>query len=303
MNPPHLELDLPVLVAHLLLAAGVVSLWLPRMPSAWSYLLAASLMCAAFAGVVSALGLLFIGIAAFCVYGLDCFERPGPLSSLPSRSTRLLQFVLTGGFSVIAVGAATGFLPGFEKVVLYRDLQLSADALPYSLSLNYGKVVVGVLILGFGVRLIRTRAEWAALRRPLLIAAPVVIAAVAASSVALGFTRVDPKWSAVFFIWAAGNLLFTCMAEEAFFRALLQGRLTAWLAPFKYGAVTAWLIASGLFGIAHAAAGPDMVLLATVAGLGYGWVYMKTGRVEAALLLHFLLNTFHFLFLTYPRLA
>lgn len=303
VSAPNLSLGFPALLAILLLAASIISLWLPRWPSAWAYLFAASLMSAAFAGVGSVPGLLVVGIAALGVYGLSCFVGSSSLSSLSPRTSLLLQLALTSGFSVIAVGLATGLLPGFEKVVLYQDLKFSVDAVSYSLSLNYGKAAVGIVILGFAARLIRTRAEWAALWRPLLIAAPITIAAVAALSMVLGHTRFDPKWHDLFFMWAAGNLLFTCVAEEAFFRALLQGRLTAWLAPFKYGAEIAWLIASGLFGIAHVAAGAEMVMLATVAGLGYGWVYMKTGRVEAAVLLHFLLNTGHFLFLTYPRLA
>src|SRR3569833_2966401 len=93
-----------------------------------------------------------------------------------------------------------------------------------------------------------------------------------------------------------------CVAEEAFFRGFLQESLTLRLTPIRHGHLVAWLAASALFGIAHAGGGAGMVLLAAVAGLGYGWVYLRTRSLGAAVLAHFSLNAVHFLLLTYPRL-
>jgi membrane protease YdiL (CAAX protease family) len=45
------------------------------------------------------------------------------------------------------------------------------------------------------------------------------------------------------------------------------------------------------------------VLAATVAGLGYGWAFLRTGRIEAAIAVHFAVNAVHFLLFAYPRLA
>jgi membrane protease YdiL (CAAX protease family) len=45
------------------------------------------------------------------------------------------------------------------------------------------------------------------------------------------------------------------------------------------------------------------VLLATVAGLFYGAAYLRTRRIEGAILTHFALNAVHFLAFTYPALA
>jgi membrane protease YdiL (CAAX protease family) len=39
------------------------------------------------------------------------------------------------------------------------------------------------------------------------------------------------------------------------------------------------------------------------AGLGYGWVFMRTQRIEAAMAVHFGVNAVHFLLFTYPRLG
>ncbi len=44
------------------------------------------------------------------------------------------------------------------------------------------------------------------------------------------------------------------------------------------------------------------MLLAMLAGLGYGHAYLKSGRIEAAILGHFTLNGIHFIALSYPSL-
>jgi membrane protease YdiL (CAAX protease family) len=43
-------------------------------------------------------------------------------------------------------------------------------------------------------------------------------------------------------------------------------------------------------------------MLATVAGIGYGYAYYQSGRIETAILTHFLLNAAHAVFFTYPAL-
>jgi len=99
------------------------------------------------------------------------------------------------------------------------------------------------------------------------------------------------------------NLAFTCMAEEALFRGFIHARLADALAGRSYGPWVAWVTAAALFGAAHAAGDAAYVALATLAGLGYGWVYRRTRRVEASILAHFALNLVHFLGFTYPMLA
>ena len=41
-------------------------------------------------------------------------------------------------------------------------------------------------------------------------------------------------------------------------------------------------------------------MFATIAGIGYGWVFWRTNRIEASILSHFLLNAAHILCFTYP---
>jgi membrane protease YdiL (CAAX protease family) len=45
------------------------------------------------------------------------------------------------------------------------------------------------------------------------------------------------------------------------------------------------------------------VILSTIAGVGYGWVFGRTNRIEASILTHFLVNTAHIVGFTYPALG
>jgi membrane protease YdiL (CAAX protease family) len=106
------------------------------------------------------------------------------------------------------------------------------------------------------------------------------------------------------------NLFLTCVAEEAFFRSLVQDPLRGLRPGQHVGAGGSWsarivlaIVVSGmLFGLAHAAGGPSMILMATLAGLGYAAVYARTNRIEAPILVHFGLNATHLLAFTYPAL-
>jgi len=86
--------------------------------------------------------------------------------------------------------------------------------------------------------------------------------------------------------------LLTAILEELLFRGLLQNLLRAWTGR-------PWLavgLASLCFGAAHANVGavPDwrLPLLATLAGLAYGWAYEKGGTLMAPALAHTFINSF-----------
>jgi membrane protease YdiL (CAAX protease family) len=63
------------------------------------------------------------------------------------------------------------------------------------------------------------------------------------------------------------------------------------------------IAAAAIFGAAHYAGGLWSVVPATIAGIGYGWVFWRTSRIEASILTHFLVNTAHILGFTYPALS
>jgi membrane protease YdiL (CAAX protease family) len=97
------------------------------------------------------------------------------------------------------------------------------------------------------------------------------------------------------------NLLFTCIAEEAFFRGFLQDRLEKSLKYTRSGRIIAVFCSGLLFGMVHVSGGMQYMLLATLAGLGYASTYAIASRVEAPIIAHFSLNAIHFVGFTYPH--
>jgi uncharacterized protein len=85
---------------------------------------------------------------------------------------------------------------------------------------------------------------------------------------------------------ALGIFFFTAWPEEFVFRGLLQNLLSRNLKSENTG----WVVASVIFGLSHIANGffPNWkyALLATFAGLCYGWVWRKSGSMFGSALLH-----------------
>lgn len=92
------------------------------------------------------------------------------------------------------------------------------------------------------------------------------------------------------------------MTEEAVFRGYLQETLSRRFHESRYGDALAIGVGSILFGLAHFAGGEVLIVLSTLAGVGYGPAYRVSG-LQAAVLAHFGLNLAHFTLFTYPMLA
>ena len=105
---------------------------------------------------------------------------------------------------------------------------VSPGAPPFTLYLNFDKALIALFLLAFVTPLAVTRAEWLEMLRIALPRILVVIAAIMAIALAIGYVRFDPKWPPPtffpFFVWS--NLLITCTAEEAVFRGVIQRSLT-----------------------------------------------------------------------------
>jgi membrane protease YdiL (CAAX protease family) len=238
-----------------------------------------------------------IAILAILGFGLICYAY--------TRENRLplVTALTTAAIIVFALALMAHVVPGFSNVLIIRDVVLSPDALPYTLFLNFDKAQIGLFLLAFGPPLIASREEWLAMLCVTLPRLLVVIGVVMVCALAIGEVRLAVKWPTFFPFWAWANLLFTCAAEETLFRGVIQRRLQGTSSPTgettgRY--VAGLLIAGVVFGAAHFAGGWSAIVLASIAGVGYGWIYWRTSRIEASILAHFLLNTTHILCFTYP---
>lgn len=287
-------------LAFTILGLAIVAVWLPSIPigsrftlAPWAVLFAAACVAALSGGVLTLGGVPVLLALALATWGSQ---------RVSYRWGRNLLTVLSGG---IALGLALHLFPGFHDQKLYDGLRLSADAAPFKLNLNFGKASAGLFLLVAYSPRIR---HWAEARKvfftPLMwliaIGAPITVIGAA---LVFGEVRFDPKWPAPALAFLGVNLLFTCVAEEAFFRGLLQERLHR---LFGEGKVGRWLpvaLMAALFPLLHLNGDAAYLTLVALAGFGYSLAYSIARRIEAAILTHFLVNATHFLLFTYPHVS
>lgn len=205
--------------------------------------------------------------------------------------------------AVLVLALALHKLPGFYNPQLITNARFSPDALPFTQYANFDKASAGLILLAFLCPRARTGADWRALLRRMLPILALTVAGVMAVAVAIGAVRPEFKWPAYTPVFLATNLLLTCVAEEAFFRGLIQQRLAAAWQGNRVWQIAVIGISGALFGAAHLGGGTAYALLAALAGLGYAWAFAATRRIEAAILIHFAFNAVHFVGFTYPALA
>jgi membrane protease YdiL (CAAX protease family) len=292
----HINHEFLSLLPFLLLLAAVFGLWIG--PRVW----VPALVLAVVAGYLS--DALYGGAAAWVLIlaGLALLFRSRRMK--PELRFSALQRVLAGlGFLVFALVMGLLLLPGFNRTVLVEALVLSPGAAPYGIGLGFPKVVAGIFVLGIINH--ACVGSWRELGVVLKRTAPVfaiTLIAVMACALLLGYVRADPKWTTLFLVWAPVNLFFTCLAEEAFFRGFVQHEIAQSIQRKHLAAIVAIGVSALLFGLSHFAGGWKYVLAGTIAGVGYGWAYHRTQRIEAAMAVHFGVNAVHFLFFTYPGL-
>lgn len=281
-----------------LLALAMVALWFGDgqngsevRRSLWRAIWFVALVAGLLSGAVTAWGALVSVAFACAAYAFRQARKPW-------------QFALAAAVVLaLSAGLMLHRLPGFQNPRVIDAVRFTADARPFTLYLNFDKTLIGLFILGWlHARIARWR-DWQTMFATMLPWTAALIALLMALSLATGYVRFAPKFPAESWLWLTVNLLFVCTAEEALFRGFVQTQLQRLWAGKRTGASLALGVAAVLFGFAHFWGGWTYVALATVAGLGYGWIYQRTGRIEASILAHFALNAVHFFLFTYPALA
>ena len=290
--------SMPVIAVYGALLLSVIGLWIGRY--VWLGLMAVAVIAGYVFGFLR--GPAIVWIVAFA--GVCAGYERGRALAPGSVGRRVVLSLCAVGILVLGLLLGMHALPGFQNFLVLDKVVLSGGAAPYTLYLNFDKTLVGVFILGLCHQPLLKRAnEWAdALRRAAPIV-PIHIAMVAVAAAAIGYLTWQPKWVPIFWFWAAVNLFFVCLSEEAFFRGFIQRELSAALGNSPAGSAVAIAVSAGLFGLAHFGGGVSYVVLAAAAGIGYAIVYQRTKSIEMSMLAHFALNTVHFLLFTYPAVA
>ncbi|MDM5132214.1 CPBP family intramembrane metalloprotease [Aeromonas piscicola] len=263
----------------------------------WGALALAVLLCLARQRLP---GLILLGVALLAALYLDHLSPSALLITLAGlllawRTPNLPQPWRGAALTLIllwAIALMLHLIPGFSNLKVLDQVQAGPASVPFNMYLNLDKPLVffGLLLawpalLGQGGAI-----RWRALALLLLPLAALLITAWQ-----LGALKPEaglPYW---WWLFALNNLLFTCVAEEALFRGFIQQGVAArsrlWLGI---------LVASLLFGAAHLAGGPLLMLFAALAGACYGLAFQFSGRLSIAIAIHFLFNFAHLALFTYP---
>ncbi len=252
----------------------------------------ASLILAIISGVLDWTGLLLV--LSWAVVSAFLFRQQNPIWLYGLMTALLLLAVHL---------VMTHTAPGFHNLQVLSEVKTSADAIPYSLYLNFDKAALGFLLFLFAAPRITKAKQWLrCLRMTLLFFIPTAAVLIGATYAA-GLVVPDPKLLWFLPIWIFANLLFTSVSEEVIFRQFIMGQLMEKLGRGTWTGLTALILSSLFFAYYHLSGGLPYAAFSFIAGLFYGATFWKSGRIETAIGVHFLVNLTHILFFTYPMLA
>lgn len=292
-----LHLSVALVTTYGLLALAVCALWLAPVKLR-SGLALPPWLC-----------LLVLACASGVVTGLVSLQAVGAIVALGALAYAArrskggpVNVLLMVAMACMLLALSMHRFPGFVNPPLVTDLAISAAAEPVTQRLNFDKAAAGLILFALFCVPARTRTEWREVGRHywIILGTPLVVLPV---GLLVGYVDVDVKLLAYTPVYLVLNLLFTCVMEEAFFRGFIQEQLARAMARWKAGPAIAMGVAALLFGLAHARGGWLFAGLATLAGLGYGYAYLRSKRIETAILTHLALNGIHFIAFTYPRLG
>ena len=229
-----------------------------------------------------------------------CIVLIGSAASFKHSQNRWLRGLSGAAVMLVVSMMLLHIAPGFNNPKVIDQVVLSDGAVSFTKYLNIDKIIVAIVLLLFVVPLPK-----AVSGRQLIAIVPWFLACTAVAlslAVLAGLVAFDGKVPSISAVWLLTNLFFTCYAEEAFFRGLVQQQLYP-LSQRQYWPYVVILISGCLFGLAHFPAGAVYTLIACLTGCLYAYSYWRTQNILVPIALHFLFNCVHFFFFTYPYFA
>jgi membrane protease YdiL (CAAX protease family) len=231
------------------------------------------------------------------IYGLVAalsaflFIFVGKLISFPRKSLVILAYVLLGVYSF---ALAIHIIPGFYRPLILEEV-ISTNQNIFQLYLSTDKALAGLLLLAYIVNVIVVpKIKWVMFS----ISGAVFIIIL---SLLLGIS-LDIKYGNYLLWFIPINLFVTCLAEEIFFRGIIQKGINKVFPDTFWGGLFTVLIVSYLFIAAHGMLYIDtpIALLYFCAGFLYALTYQLTQSILLSILAHFSVNILHILLLEYP---
>lgn len=293
------ELSLLQILPYIFLYAAIAAAWLPNMALSWPVKnLVPGHLLAVLAGISALVSGLITPLAALVLLVLALLLWVSAGNKFP-LALRIVAGVLA---LLVALVLAMHKVPGFYNLLLLDKVRFSNDAIPFTLYANFDKGMAGYLMLSLFCSRASSFRQFLGDGKRSALPALLTIVVLIALGLFTHFFRFLPKLPEPTLLFFAVNLFLTCVAEEAFFRGLMQEAI------YRLGnrpgyAYLAIAVSAILFGLAHLGGGTQYAALATVAGLGYALIYHQTRRLEWVILTHAAFNLCHFTLFTYPGLA
>ena len=219
-----------------------------------------------------------------------CAMAPALVLLKLAHTSSRWQFIALAALAMWALAAALHLIPGFTPLLWQNDFGRDAQ-LPLRWHFDKG---LGGLILLHALRpqwIIGDLKRWALLL-PLC-------AGLLALTTLFGLATYDPRWLPSLLLWLTGNLFLTVIAEEAFFRGLIQSRLQQHL-PGRFASPLAVSGTALVFALVHLPWGLSFALFAGLAGLFYGWMAGRESSLQRAIAAHFSLNALSLILMRSP---
>lgn len=250
--------------------------------------------------ILNSLLLLFLGYIQFYIV-FACILLAGLAYLLEQEwFPPVLQRSIKASIALLALLLGFHLFPGFEKIIFLHDYTFYGRSAAFDVAYPVDKALGAVLLLGYGVAFSVSRLP---AFKAILITTLLIVGAALAFAVPVGYLGLDIKFKWLMLTWAYGNLFITCVAEESFFRGVIQHHLYNLLKDkSEYAAPLALFVSAATFALAHYAGGVYFIVIAFIAGLGYAAIYAKTRNLLDSILVHFLVNLTQIVLLTYPYL-
>ena len=275
-----------------IICSSSISLWLFNKKEIAIILAISFSFLTFFLGFISYPSLLIIILFALCCY----FYK--------NTKNNFYRFSLSIVILFFASLSLIPFLQDSQKIPIYTGEKFSSISAPFWMGINIEKSVCGVILGAYLINISRSFSNWLKIFKEFFPIYIIITIALLLPAYLTSYIKFDFKLPENMYLFIANNLLLTCVAEEVFFRGFMQKNLQNIFAKnFKMtqaAPLLSLLLTSLVFGISHFKSGILMVIFAFIAGIGYGYAFQKSEKIESAILVHFGVNITHFIFFTYP---
>lgn len=278
--------------AFALLILTTFSFWIYKRIWIWGPLLLAACTTAHFAGMLD-IEIFIPIILLFCAY-LVLKTELHPLARL------IVCLIIT----LLSLAFSFHLYPDIRNWLLADGVEVSPDAPSFNYYWNFDKPFIGFFILGLRLKLIQNREDFQRIALKTILFTLCLVAVFCSASLYFEVVRFDFKLPLLSVVWLIGNLFFTVIPEECFFRGFLQDEIKHAINS-RLRSVIAIFLVSLAFAAAHVffISNFSYIALAFVASFAYGLIYELTKSIESAIFTHYTLNVIHFIFFTYPILS